>query len=333
MGKSFWGEGIEQKNEGIHYYFSRFAAECPQKRLYFTEQREYKAAELYRMTLHTAHDLERLGVKKGDLVGLRATRCIQTGVLYFALQFIGAVAVLCDPHSGVEEFIANSGVDITIQKYISNEERGGGIADDEGWYFYRDGAKTPLEISDEETEDTYEGAADIHAPAVIIFTSGSTGGSKAVMLSQFNCMNHAVNYGYGGCYCATDISICLVPMHHVYGLAIWLTTVMHRYEILFPRSLDAEYIAQCIDKYKMTRLGGVPSLLFALAKFKREKGYSLQTLQAGTMGGAPVTAEQFAFIEGTLGIKLMPVYGMSECIGISALPESSPALSRINLAP
>ncbi len=325
MNESFWGNDIKQVHNGIHYYFARFAAECPQKRLYFTEQREYRAAELFRMSLNAAHDLERLGVKKGDLIGLRATRCIQMGILFFALQFIGAVAVLCDPHCGVREFIAQSGVDMVVDKYISNEERGGGLADGEDWHYYDNGKKTPLHFSDGQTEDAYAGAADIYAPAVIIFTSGSTGVSKAVMLSQFNCMNHAVNYGYGGCYSASDISICIVPMHHVYGLGLWLTTVMHRYEVLFPQRLDAEYIAECIDRYGMTRLGGVPSLLLALAKFKSEKGYSLKSLQAGTMGGAPVTAEQFAFIEGTLGIRLMPVYGMSECIGISALPESSPA--------
>lgn len=321
MEKNYWGERVVRTEKGIHDYLSEFARESPDKRMFFTEKREYTAGEIYRMTVNMAHRLREMGVKKGELIGLRATRSIQTGVLFYALEFLGAVAVLTDPHNDFREFIGQSGVEISVEKYLSNEEEKGGIAAEDGWRFYDGERKTGLSFETTESEDAFSKVADIHAPAVLIFTSGSTGRNKAVVLSQYNCMNHAVNYGYGGCYKATDVSICLVPMHHVYGLALWLTIIMHHYEIMFPDFLSVDYIAKCIDRYRLTRLGGVPSLMYALAQGKREKGYRLNSLQAGTMGGAPITAEQFAFIESTLEIRLMPVYGMSECIGISGSPE------------
>ena len=37
------------------------------------------------------------------------------------------------------------------------------------------------------------------------------------------------------------------------------------------------------------------------------------------MAGAPFTAEQLRYIEGELGLQLMPGYGMSECVGISTM--------------
>lgn len=37
------------------------------------------------------------------------------------------------------------------------------------------------------------------------------------------------------------------------------------------------------------------------------------------MAGAPFTAEQLRYIEGELGLQLMPGYGMSECVGVSTM--------------
>jgi fatty-acyl-CoA synthase/long-chain acyl-CoA synthetase len=73
-------------------------------------------------------------------------------------------------------------------------------------------------------------------------------------------------------------------------------------------------------------MNGVTSLYLAMSDRSRE--YDLSSLRAGFIGGAPWTQEQFYKIEASLGITLIPVYGMSECIGISCASYLDPVEKR-----
>ena len=76
-----------------------------------------------------------------------------------------------------------------------------------------------------------------------------------------------------------------------------------------PRFLDA------VREQGLTRMNGVPSLYLAMAEHCEQ--YDLRTMRAGFIGGGPITKEQFIRLEERLGMVLVPVYGMSECVGIS----------------
>ena len=101
-----------------------------------------------------------------------------------------------------------------------------------------------------------------------------------------------------------------------------------RYCNLFPKTVSVPYAAQCIETYKITRLDGVPSFALALAERHREQPFCSDSLRVGVLGGAPSTKAQFDFIESELGIKLLPVYGQSECIGITGANETQSDLVR-----
>jgi len=64
-------------------------------------------------------------------------------------------------------------------------------------------------------------------------------------------------------------------------------------------------------------MGLVPTFGLALVKAKQENNYDTSSMAISVLGGAPSSKEQFLLIQNGLGGKILPAYGMSECIGIS----------------
>lgn len=303
---------MEATNRSLLECMREFAKEAPEKRFLFTEEYALSARETMGRICGVCHRLSPV-LSKGDVAVLRATRSLGTAVLFYALQCMGVTAVLTDPHIPARKAISECGISFPVKAYLTNEQAGRGISADGDWQVNGE----PLDL---ESEGEFSfGDIDVHAPAVVIFTSGSTGNSKAVTLSQYNYLNHTLNYGFGGCYLPSDISMEMLPIHHVFGLAVLTTALFYRYELLFPKEVTPRYITDCLEKYAITRLDGVPSFANAVAEEVKQRG-SKTSLRVGVIGGAPVSKEQFSFIEDTLGLTLVPVYGMSECIGITGAP-------------
>ena len=313
-------EGIMKPIEkSISEYFQEYAAQCPDKRFLFDEGRRYTVEEAYREALAIGNRLYAYGIKAGSTVALRCTRALDTCLIYLALQMMGAVALLTDPHQNVEGFLRDAGT--RAEFLITNERAGHDISANGNWEVSSYG---PLGIgcpAGEETR-TFPTVKDLHAPATVVFTSGSTGKGKGVMLSQYNLVNHIRNFSVSGCYLETDVSVELLPVHHVFGLAVLLMGLIKRYCIFFPKTVDIKYAAECMEAHKITRLDGVPSFALALAEHHRNTSFCAESLRVGVLGGAPSTKAQFDFIEQELGIQLLPVYGQSECIGITGADET-----------
>ena len=275
----------------IYDYFRAFAAERPHDRFIFDEARSYTVLQSFRIIKNMSAQLRCAGVRAGEEVRLSASRDVRTILNFFALQFIGAMAVLVDPHDELE-----------AARYIIKE----GV-------LYADERKIPLEFND--CDSDFASSGDSRTPTITIFTSGSTGKPKAVRLSQYNFINNSRDTRDIGGYYPDDINIDIVPIHHVFGLALIFTAVVTRHAIFVPRSVQPDYIVESVIKYGATRLNGVPSLYLAMAESARAG--EITTLRCGLIGGAPCTAEQFERIERGIGITLIPVYGLSECIAIS----------------
>lgn len=278
--------------------------------IYFNETKSYTVRQTYEAVSTIAVYLKHFGIKSGDFVALNCTRSIDMVLIFFALQSIGAVVVLCAPHSSALEFISNSGIDLSVSAEINNNDNTWTISNKRiKQYFAIDRIRPRYtELNDK---------VDIKAPALIIFTSGSTGKSKGVMLSQYNYLNHVINYKPNGHYEPNDIAIQVLPLHHVFGLTVILSSMIHGYRVFFPENVKVEYVGKCIEKYKLTRIDSVPSFSYALACAKKIHNFDTSSLKVGITAGAPSVQDQFIFVQDTLGIKLLPAYGQSECVALS----------------
>ncbi|MFQ9424681.1 MAG: class I adenylate-forming enzyme family protein [Christensenellaceae bacterium] len=282
---------MKPSNRLLYEYFEEYASERGNDTFLFDEKICYTVARAFNIAKSLARQLQNAGIKRGDFVAIKAERTPRTILLFYALQFIGGVAVLRDPHENTDDKIR------IIDDRLSLGKTETVLAFDE-----RDVSGLRL-------------AAKSRSTSAVIFTSGSTGEKKAVCLSQYNFINNSLDTLHIGGYREDDVNILIVPVHHVFGLALIVTAVVAKHGIFVPKSVETDYVIDCMIKYNVTRLNGVPSLYLALAANTRAE--EVKGLRCGLIGGAPCSAEQFRKIEQKLGVTLVPVYGMSECIGIS----------------
>lgn len=274
----------------LYTLFEEFAAGRGEDPFLSDENRSYTVTRAFRVAKGLAGRLRDCGIGKGTFVGVNAARTVENILIFYALQFVGGVAVMYGPHEEMKEEIAISGDSLYIR-----------------------GREIKLNF-DEACGDGFLPADDARAASTVIFTSGSTGGKKAVRLSQYNFINNSLDTADIGGYRPDDVNILIVPIFHVFGLALIMTAVVTQHSIFVPERVDTEYILDCMEKYRVTRLNGVPGMYLSLAE---KCGQRKLCLNCGLIGGGPYTKEQFLNIEKKLGITLIPVYGMSECIGIS----------------
>ena len=277
------------------------AARCPEKKLLGGPEGWLTAEEVLERVESASAELYGRGIRSGDLVAVRTRRSVETAMVLLALQAIGAVAVLTDPRKEPMDFLRESGQDIPVKSAI-------------------DPLMIDLHNIKKPKMDLPE--VDPKTPGFFIFTSGSTGKPKAVMLSQYNLVNNLNDSEPLGCYSEDDIALGALPMEHVFGLVLLAGVCVLGYSIYFPEKTEISAILTAIQQERITRMNGVPSLYLGMAQLAER--YDLSSLRAGFIGGGPFTREQFCFIEEKLDMTLIPVYGMSECIGIACADSREP---------
>lgn len=275
-------------NRTLHSFLTELAFRHPERRLLGDAHGWLTAAQVLERVESMASELTRRGIHRGDFVALRAWRNVDTALRILAMQRIGAVCVLTDPRQKGEEALS----DLPVTGRMDGE------------------ALTLSTVT-----PVREGEPDPREPGFVIFTSGSTGTPKAVVLSQYNLVNNLVDSQPLGCYREDDIALGALPLDHVFGLVLLAGVCVLGYAIFFPEKTDISGILTVIQEEKITRMNGVPSLYLAMAE--QADGYDLSSLRAGFIGGGPYTPEQFFRMEKALDMTLIPVYGMSECIGIA----------------
>ncbi len=300
-------------NHGTLYaYLTGYAAFAPGDKLLGEGDTWLTTKKVLRLVDRTASALHRLGLRPGDMVAVKTEQSVRTALWLFALSAIGAAAVLCDPREDREARCA--GIPI---KAVLADGRYAGLP------LGQTAELDPLSLPDGPPERPFE---DPFAPGFVIFTSGSTGRRKAVVLSQSSLICNLLDSRPLGDYRAGDIALGAAPMNHVFGLVLLAGTVVLRYALYLPAGKGVEAVLSAVQAQGITRMNGVPSLYLAMAD--QRAGYDLHTLRAGFVGGAPWTPEQFRRVERELGMALVSVYGMSECVGISCASFRDPQAER-----
>ncbi len=297
-------------------YLNTLAEREPGKRLLGGKGGWLTAAEVSRTVGRLGRVFVSLGLKPGDPAALRAERCVETALAIFALRAAGVLTVLCGPKQTVDETLSSCEAEIKPQAFIERCAAGFSVR--------IDGQSRIVSLSDDADAALPEGSP--LDPAFVIFTSGSTGKGKAVLQCEQNHISNLLDSQPLGAYFEDDIALGALPLEHVFGLVLLCGAAVLGYGIYFPEKTDIPGLLRCIKSEKITRMNGVPSLYLALAE--RSADYDLSSLRAGFIGGGPVTAAQFAHIEKALGMTLISVYGMSECIGISCASYLDPQAER-----
>ena len=125
-----------------------------------------------------------------------------------------------------------------------------------------------LKVGNEELENannSYINAEiDNDALAILLFTSGTTAQSKAVMLSHRNVATNVHDLQSMEDINSTDVSIALLPFHHIFGSTCMAYTLACGVKIVFADGL--RYVKQNLVEYKVTMFVGVPLLMESIHK-------------------------------------------------------------------
>ncbi len=148
--------------------------------------------------------------------------------------------------------------------------------------------------------------------AVLVYTSGTTGKPKGAELTHFQLyMNCTVAGGLFGAR-SDDVVLAVLPFFHVFGLSS-VINVFARYGgclSILPRFQPAA-VLDAIEKDRCTVIGGVPTMLHALAQMDIT-GRDLSALRVAVSGGASLPEDIMRTFEGKYGIEVLEGYGLTE---------------------
>ncbi|WP_026511259.1 MULTISPECIES: AMP-binding protein [unclassified Butyrivibrio] len=290
-----------------------------------------------------AEDLIRLGAKKGSHIALCGSNSLNWIAVFFAIQKIGAMAVLVSPLLKASEicFLSQIG-DITIFCHGT----GSWLLGDSGAFFeeitnseksqirFLYNMMTPIDIADREPDEMMSNVISSITvqkddPCVMIFTSGSTGVPKGVLLSSFNVLTAST--------CGMDLLMtdendvyCLaLPLFHIFGiLAGLMVPMLNDSKIVIPPRIKPDDILHIVEKEGCTILNTVPTVLLGIAALPAFNSDKVHTLTRSVIAGAAISKSQLLllmklFVNTTFDI----AYGLSE-ISIVSYTENDDSIER-----
>lgn len=294
--------------------------------------------------------LSRLGIAKGDRVGIMLPNCPQYVIATFAVLRLAATVVNINPlytrreilvvaqDSGMRtlltlDLLAPAVIAIREQTKIENI-----IITSLAEY---SPAATPVAAMDGALRFA-DLLAEVAAPdlprveinpdedvAVLQYTGGTTGVPKAAMLTHSNIFANVVQidrWSNISLRRGEDTFLLVIPFFHIYGFTVGLMAGLWRgaQQVLIPK-YDVEAVLTAIRDYRPTYFPAVPTIYISLLNHPRAKEYGIDKVRAFNSGSAPLPVEVIEQFERMTGGTLYEGYGLSEA---SPVTHSTPSLAR-----
>ena len=321
------------------------------------QERWYTNVEMNRMTNRLGNALKKLGVKKGDRVGVQLLNCPQLIQTFFATFKIGAILVPVNPSlkpSDLSYIYRDAGLTALVSQadFIGNIQQArrdapnlqhvimtGGDAP-EGILSYEEITRQvsdQLAVTETDNDDT----------AVMIYTAGTTGNPKGVMLSHYNWYTHVTGYfdlvlldtwgvSVRGSLREQDggqvrkmqdgevfgvsrqrVSLITLPLFHGYGVFALNLEFITGGKLVVINRWDPEQAMKTIEKHKITDFRGVPTMYIQILNHPAVSEYDLSSMKTCICGAAPMPLEVARLWKEKFGIDIWEGYGLSEATTVN----------------
>jgi acyl-CoA synthetase (AMP-forming)/AMP-acid ligase II len=303
------------------------------------EPRRFSYAEYGTLIERAAKGLVAAGVKPGDVVAIYLFNCWEFGVTYHAATLAGAIPTPLNPTYREREVryqLENSGAAMLVTDGVLVRDMNlKDLPKLRHIYSTRSEGAGAAPFSDLLKPTSSSLPAPAESPqrtlAALPYSSGTTGLPKGVMLSHYNLVANVFQIlvpGEEGTFRDTDVSLCVLPLYHIYGLNVILNPVLTvgGTLVLLPR-FDPERMLHVIDVEQPTFMPLVPPLMNFLCQaaeqglFPRE-----QRLRWVKCGAAPLAPELPRRFTSLTGVPVRQGYGMTEASPVTHMGFVEPEL-------
>ena len=336
----------------LYHFLEKVAGEKPQAVCTIFKGAEITYGEMSEITDRLAAGLAKLGVKKGDRVGIFMPNTPQFVMAYFAALKLGAVVVATSPlyvEKEIEHQANDSGMEVMIcmsnfyekvkavqsqtkirQVVVTNiketlpgftallftlfREKKGGFR-----VTLRDGDVWMKDlIADNRPSDRPQVEIAPDELALFQYSGGTTGTPKAAMATHRNLVANTlqIKSWMPTAHEGEEVMLMAIPLFHVYGMVAGMNYALSlgAAMVMVPNPRDLKDLLENIDKYKPTLFPGVPTLYNAINNHPDVQAgkYDLDSIKACISGSAPLLRDTKETFESLTGGTVFEGYGLSE---------------------
>jgi len=284
-------------------------------------------AEIKKQADKFATALHRMGVAKGDRIGIMLPNCPQYLIATFGILRLGAIVVNVNPLYTPREVavIANdSGMRILIVLDMLAPAAAQAVEK----LIVTPGSFEELIASVDVPELPRMTVDPENDVAVLQYTGGTTGTPKGAMLTHYNIFANVIQtttLHIPSLRRGDERYLLVIPFFHIHGFTVGLMagTWLGAQQILIPK-YDVEMLLAAVRDHRPTYFPGVPTLFISLLNHPKARESGLDKIRAFNSGSAPLPLEVLDAFENLTGGMLSEGYGLSEA---SPVTHTSPLLS------
>lgn len=317
------------------------ARRIPQKIAIIDGEYKYTYRQFDMYSDRFAAALAKLGVVKGDRVGLLAPNCVEFEIAFFGIIKLGAVVTTINSGYREREIahqLNNSGAEVLVV-HASLLDMANAARDDTPalkrmvvieptsrdsasfWGLIERAPATPPPVDIDAMNDL----------AALPYSSGTTGISKGVMLTHYNMTANLIQFmnrpGEALQSLESDVLLAHLPLFHIYGMQVLMNSVIASggTQVMMGR-FDMEEMLRLISAHKVTHLYTVPPVGLGLTLYPGVADYDLSSMVAACLAAAPASEDLQARVQEVCGFPVFQAYGMTELSPVSNVDYIEPDL-------
>ncbi|WP_279202387.1 class I adenylate-forming enzyme family protein [Intestinimonas butyriciproducens] len=307
---------------------ARNARQWPEKTAFLFDDRAWSWQTVEDTTDRIALAMLKMGIGKGTHLGFWSMNTIDLVLYLIAAMKIGAVAAVINySYRNVElrSVLRRADVEAVFLGTYKNGSDYAAIVEEvrpdcpalRAVYQMDAGAAAPGREDGLQWVQAAKAAVTPEDVATITFTSGTTKEPKPVMLTHSNIINDVNQFTHRMRVSVEngDVLMAPLPLFHSSGisgmlffaLVVGLPTLIHC-------RFTAEQSLRDIEKYKVTALLAVPTMLDLMIRSEHFRAYDLSSLRVVQTSGSATSPDKLKRITSELGLECMLIgYGQTEC--------------------
>ena len=281
-------------------FLSIATAICPDRDFLVFEGQRRSYAETNERINRLARALGKMGIQKGDCVGMLHVNCPQYVEGYFAAAKLGAVFVPLNfrakadelsymiNHAGIRAlFVGGRYIEMasgmlgrlnSVQELIAIDEK------QQERLFYE-------ELISSSPSDEVPGDIEDEAVTILMYTAGTTGRPKGVPLRHGGFASYVLENVDPADPESEERNLLTVPLYHVAGMQAMLAGVYGGRTLVLMRQFEVKEWMKTIQDERASRAMLVPTMLKWVIDDPDFDKYDLTSLRVVTYGAAPMPFE------------------------------------------